>query len=119
MESFFNFKLYGLKQKWLEFCNLLKTNATLIERDVGSQELLKFLILNLTPKFECLILDFNKMVCFQNDFSTKICELKANKRFVLGVIVENYAKKILTVGLKDEELKAFLTEFFDEKVEFC
>lgn len=120
LESFFCFRLSFLKQKWIELCELANSNLQILQSD-GLMELLKFLLSNLEPKTDILVLDFSKKRCFKQicNKQLEISSLKEEKMFVLNILVENFSNQTKIVGLKNKDLKAFLVELFDKKLEFC
>lgn len=58
LESYLNFKLMPLKQKWKELCLITSTNNKLFLKSETFLELLKFLISNIEPKSDCVIVSF-------------------------------------------------------------
>lgn len=59
-ESFINFKLNDLKQKWSEVCSLTNENSTFLNSEDTFFELLKFLISNLKTKHAVVNVVYNK-----------------------------------------------------------
>ncbi|MCM1367384.1 MAG: hypothetical protein NC184_01025 [Roseburia sp.] len=54
LDGVFNFKLGELKERWLEICNLTKSNGAYLYDDQTYNELLKFLISAVNPKISKL-----------------------------------------------------------------
>ena len=58
LESYFLFKLFALKRKWQDLCNVANDNELQLIRNETFLNLLKFLIENLDFKTNTLILSF-------------------------------------------------------------
>ncbi len=54
LDGIFNFKMGELKDRWLEICNLTKTNGAYLYDDETYNELLRFLISAVNPKINKL-----------------------------------------------------------------
>jgi len=77
LESYFEFRLQSLKRKWTELTKLTNENAFLFLSSETFIELLKFLIPNIEPKFDCLTISFSDRV-YITEYSGNKCSVVAD-----------------------------------------
>ena len=71
LESFFLFKLYPLKNKWQDLCNITNHNNQALVSDDSFLNLLKFLIDNMESKTDCVVLSFEDECLVYQDKQTQ------------------------------------------------
>lgn len=122
LESFLKFRLSCLVEKWKEMSNLTNANTSLFLKRDNLMDFLKFLILNLEPRIDCLILDLSEKLIFYESDGIKSVVLKnfsfEDQTEILSVIIENCPKilRIFSSG-EEKELEKFLTNIFENRVE--
>lgn len=85
LDSFFNFKLKALKNKWQELAMVLSDNTTFLESD-AFLELLKFLINSITPKRESVDVYFNGEKFVLSDENNNILVFNNSESHELNLI---------------------------------
>lgn len=119
LESFLNFRLHSLKQKWQEMCDLTNLNSSIFLKSKTFLDILKFLIDNLDYKHESIVLDFQHNKLFLNSEKKSFCDLTADSFDVLTKIIELSPKKIKIIkGVSELEPIGLLVDLFDGRVEF-
>lgn len=119
LESFLNFRLHSLKQKWQEMCDLTNLNASIFLKSKTFLDILKFLIDNLDYKHESIVLDFKCNKIFLDSEKKSFCDLTVDSFDVLTKIIELSPKKIkIITGVSELEPIGLLVELFDGRVEF-
>ena len=120
INSFLNFNLPTLKQKWQEMCNLTNMNSALFVKSATFLDLLKFLIANLDYKYEKIVVDFSTGIifCEQDKKGLKICDFETNNVVdVLTKVIELSPKHIKIKSLYNNEIKDVMLELFQNRVE--
>ena len=115
LNSFLDFRLYSIKQKWQQMCNLTNVNAELFVKSETFLDILKFLISNLDYKIKEITIDFGcgKIIAGKDELFFAVND----DLMVLTKIIELAPKKIKVLNLNDEEIKNVLTDLFQNRME--
>ncbi len=122
IESFLEFKLRPLKQKWKEMCNLTNLNASLFVKSETFLDLLKFLIANLDYKHKCIIINFlnNKIYKIVGEERVFLCDFCGEDVVdVLTKIIELSPQKIVVLNLNNQRTLAVLQDLFVGRLEIA
>ena len=121
IDSFYNFKLKALRDKWQELITLANENSDYLVSNEAFFDLLKFLIDNLeigqdeVNVFEdengYSIKTPNEFDCFDGE--------KLSKEDLISSIIEICPKRINLFCKSDDVAAGFLTKLFDERVNIC
>ena len=122
LESFFEFRLRMLKQKWEELTSLTNENAFLFLSSETFIELLKFLISNIEPKYDALNLSFGDKAYITtiSEKSGVVAEFELSDEagLLAGLIDLSPNKLRVEVGSSEEcgKMVGLLCELFGERV---
>ena len=102
--SFYYFKLYSLRKKWLEFCELINQNVALITKPKNYSDLIKFLLGSIDSKCDSVILELDQNCIVYHDLKSGVD--------VVENIIPNYEQSVLSrlvelnpkvISIKSEE----------------
>ena len=122
LPSYLEFYLRPLKNKWQELCNLTNENSSLFFESETFLELLKFLLANLTPKCECVIVSIkDNCIIFEDEngeMNTYQYEEKLRDVEVISKLIELSPQKIV-LKMPNKSLKVVdnIVRLFDNRVE--
>ena len=118
LDSFYNFKLKTLREKWSELITLANENSDYLVSNEAFFDLLKFLIDNLEICEE-------EISVFQEEngysIKTKNVEQFSNlsNESLVSSIIELCPKKINFFCKSDDNTAGFLSKIFDERINVC
>lgn len=120
LESFLEFRLSSLKQKWKEMCSLISINSALFLKNETFLDLLKFLISNLDYKCKNILIDFSNSTIYSKlgkklEIITKM--QKCSTLEVLTKIIELSPQKIFIKNPREQEIVGILQELFKNRTE--
>lgn len=122
LESFFNFKLHSLKQKWKELCTLTNNNSALILKSENFLEIMKFFVGSIKPKNDCVVVSYRAPCVVFNDKKSHVVAVDSFEKddiFSLIAFLVSLAPnriKLLCDNFDSEQLSIFC-EIFGQKVE--
>lgn len=122
LESFFNFRLRPLKQKWKELCNLTNNNMDLILKNNNFLEIMKFFVGSIKPKNDCVVVSYHAPCVVFNDKMSRVVAVDSFEKsdiFSLVAFLVSLAPnkiKLLCDSFSNEQLNIF-REIFGQKVE--
>jgi len=92
IESFFDFRLIALKNKWLELCNIACNNAFSFSTPENFADLVQFLLSNIEIKSQSVILEMREKCMIYHDKRRDFDIISAidpmDKFLVLGKLIE-------------------------------
>ena len=117
LESFLEFKLRLIKNKWKELCRLTNDNATLFISSETFVELLKFLIANIDPKYELVTIEFKEKTSIyigERTHNKLIKSFEENDEVgLLTSLIDFSPRKLKLKGnIKNNKMIALLHELF-------
>lgn len=119
IDSFYNFKLSSLRDKWKELIMLANDNSEFLTGDEAFFDLLKFLIDNLEI-CENEIFVFEK----ENGYQIKLGEQDDNydrlsNEGLVSTLIDLSPKKINLYCEKNESMASFLSKIFEKRINVC
>ena len=118
LDGFFNFRLGELKRRWLEICDLTRTNGAYLYDDETYNELLRFLISAVNPKINKLtVRECNGNYRLTGSLKNSKLDLKiCNSSELMYYLVDLAPLELVIDGrLTNRELSKRLIGIFDAK----
>ncbi|MCH5155476.1 MAG: hypothetical protein J1F69_02630 [Clostridiales bacterium] len=118
LDGIFNFKLYELKERWIEICNLTRSNGAYLYDDETYIELLRFLISAVNPKVNKLtVREVNGSYSLSGSLKNSVINIAAKTSAELMYYLIDLAplELIIDGGLSNSELSKRLIGIFDAK----
>ncbi len=120
LDSFYYFRLRGLKQKWGEFCDLIKDNLATITTQNNFAEFVQFLLVGINCRSKSLILDLREGGIIYKDSSgqdtIEIINPKDLTQILVKLVELNPQEILIRGGGRHKERVAFLKEVFLDKI---
>lgn len=121
LDSFYNFKLKPLREKWSELINLANENSDYLVNNDAFFDLLKFLIDNLEiceEEIDVFEKDDGYFIKPQTDLESFECENLSNEGLVSSLI-ELSPKRINFFCDHENNTAGFLSKIFEERLNVC
>ena len=123
IDSFYQFRLRGLRQKWKEFCDLINDNISTIRKGENTQDFVQFLLGGINNMCQSVILDLSEKCLVYKDEVSGFDVLEeinpSKKNMVLVKLVELNPQKIAIKNVgKYRELIDFLKSIFKNRICF-
>ena len=121
IESFYQFKLRGLRQKWMEFCELLNNSVDTVTKPTNFVEFVQFLMGGIDNRCKSLILDLKEGCIAYKDEGNEVdvfLGIDTNYKYnILVKLVElNPLEVVVCAPYKQKDLVAFITQIFTNRV---
>lgn len=118
LDGIFNFKLCELKERWIEICNLTRSNGAYLYDDETYIELLRFLISAVNPKVNKLtVREENGGYSLSGSLKNSVINIDAQTSAELMYYLIDLAPLELVIdgGISNRELSKRLVGIFDAK----
>lgn len=121
LNSFYNFKLKSLREKWTELVTLANENSDYLVSSEAFFDLLKFLIDNLEiGQNEINVFEEENGYSIKSEEMSNDCEFeKLSKEGLVSSLIEICPKKINLFCRSDDATAGFLSKIFEERVNVC
>ena len=121
LESYLNFKLHPLKNKWKDLCNITNNNSSAFLSSETFLSLLKFLIDNLDYRTDSVVVSLQDNCMLYEDKSTNeqvFQALDKNEMQVICSLIDLSPRKIIVhKNAKMHDLQQLIVELFDTRVQ--
>lgn len=126
LDSFFNFRLTELKERWKEICVLVSDNLNLLVLTEGFFDMIRFLIKTIPPECEEIHLLFepntislcNAKLEKQKNIQLEQKNTDESKTALVGELITLSPQKIVVHSEKKESFVESLLSIFDDKIRF-
>lgn len=121
LDSFYNFKLKSLREKWAELITLANDNSDYLVSNDAFFDLLKFLIDNLEvceDEINVFEEENGYFIRSQNRGEDFPCE-SLSKEGLVSSLIELSPKKINLFCRSDDNTAGFLSKIFEERINVC
>lgn len=119
LDSFYNFKLKPLRQKWAELITLANENSEYLVSNDAFFDLLHFLIDNLEVCEEEVNVFQDENGYFLSPENSSLASSSLTKENLVGSLIELCPKKINFFCANDDNTAGFLTRLFEERMNVC
>ncbi|MCL1953724.1 MAG: hypothetical protein FWF58_03145, partial [Firmicutes bacterium] len=117
IDGYFNFRLYEIRDRWLDICKLAKENALFLTDRETMFELLRFLMSTIKPKIEKIVVkQFNSIFEVYTLDDQLLIQLD-NPEDLLLYFIETAPLEIRIVGdILPKQQRLILDSIFDDKL---
>ena len=119
LDSFYNFKLKPLRDKWAELIALANENSEYLGSPEAFFDLLKFLIDNLEICEDEINVFEDENGYYLNSLDNNIPHESLSKEGLVSSLIEMCPKKINMFCRSDDNMAGFLSKIFEERLNVC